>query len=66
MGTPEHQALNKLYQATGGSSWTNQTGWCTVAHLREWYGVGINDNGNVVELNLSSNNLSGETTLGLS
>ena len=53
-----------LYEATGGASWTNRDGWETAvdddqdndAPLNEWYGV-IVHNGRVINLNLSSNNL---------
>ena len=48
-----------LYEATGGSYWTDNTNWLTDAPLREWYGVGTNGDGAVTELVLYGNNLRG-------
>ncbi|MDO5614999.1 MAG: T9SS type A sorting domain-containing protein [Cruoricaptor ignavus] len=56
----EYQALVDFYNAANGKNWYNK--WdITTNNLHEgaWYGVSI-ENGHIVELNLSGNNLSGE------
>lgn len=45
-------ALIKLYEATDGPSWINNDGWNTDEPLEEWYGVGTDRSGRVVELDL--------------
>ncbi|NMH85961.1 leucine-rich repeat domain-containing protein [Flavivirga algicola] len=56
--TAERDALIALYNATGGANWTNNTNWNTSACVSDWYGVTV-ENGNVVQIILPSNNLSG-------
>ena len=51
--------LEAFYEATGGSSWTNNDGWLTDARLDTWYGVRTDREGRVVELELIANNLEG-------
>ncbi|TAE21522.1 MAG: hypothetical protein EAZ92_16865 [Candidatus Kapaibacterium sp.] len=51
-------ALVALYNATGGSGWTNRTNWLQ-DYVSTWFGVRV-ENGRVVELRLPSNNLSGQ------
>ena len=51
--------LETLYEATGGSSWSNNDKWLTDAPLDDWYGVGADREGRVVEVKLISNNLTG-------
>ena len=51
-------ALESLYDATGGASWTTNTKWKTSDPLGEWHGVTVTS-GRVQQLNLDSNNLSG-------
>jgi len=55
-------ALVDLYNSTNGPSWTINTNWLTKAPLNSWYGVNIlnQDSTRVIDLNLSSNNLSGK------
>ena len=67
--------LRDLYEITNGPGWTNNTGWpstpaqwdtiTTVDQLAGWFGVTVLD-GDIQELKLSNNNLSGplSTTLG--
>ncbi len=55
---PEYEALVSIYQATGGAAWAISEGWLTAAPVSEWYGVVVED-GKVVGLDLSSNNLTG-------
>ena len=54
----EREALIRLYNATGGPDWTENTHWLSERPLQEWYGVGIR-NGRVVDLALINNNLTG-------
>ncbi|MGB4958386.1 MAG: M12 family metallo-peptidase [Saprospiraceae bacterium] len=59
---PDFAALISFYQSTGGSQWTNKTGWqagalSTDCNVCQWYGVTCNVAGRVSTLNLSSNNL---------
>ena len=56
----DREVLVDFFHATGGSSWTNKNNWCSDRPLREWYGVECDDEGNVVKLNLNSNNLRGK------
>lgn len=56
----ERTALVALYNATGGDDWFNNTNWCSDAPLSEWYGVTVNEAGQVTELFLKYNGLSGE------
>lgn len=55
----DRDILARLYEATGGSAWTDNTNWLTDAPLREWYGVETNGDGAVTELVLWGNNLRG-------
>jgi len=52
-------ALVGLYASTGGKTWTNNENWLSQSPLSEWYGVTVDANGRVTELDLSDNNLSG-------
>ena len=56
----DRAALVKLYNATGGASWTNNTNWPSDRPIREWYGVSNGPDGRVSELDLSDNELTGE------
>ena len=58
-GSPDHEALMALYNAMDGANWTRSDNWGTTAPLDQWYGVGIDENGRVIELDLSNNQLSG-------
>ncbi|WP_428275669.1 Ig-like domain-containing protein [Candidatus Palauibacter sp.] len=55
----DHDILAMLYEATGGSAWTDNTKWLSDAPLREWHGIETNADGAVTELVLSRNNLRG-------
>ncbi|CAM9847245.1 unnamed protein product, partial [Ectocarpus sp. 12 AP-2014] len=59
MASPDRDALVALFHATGGDSWTRKSNWCTSAKLGTWEGVKVNQQGRVVELDLSDNNLRG-------
>ena len=59
-GSPEdRETLAALYNAMDGANWTNNTNWLSAAPLDHWYGVEVDENGLVVELNLLGNHLSG-------
>ena len=55
----DREILATLYDATGGIGWFRRDGWLTDAPLDEWYGVGVDHAGQVVELSLERNNMSG-------
>lgn len=62
LGVPAYQDRNILmaiYEATGGSQWTNHANWTTDAPTSEWYGVTTNQEGRVIEIVLPDNNLKG-------
>ncbi|CAM9699413.1 unnamed protein product, partial [Ectocarpus sp. 12 AP-2014] len=59
MASPDRDALVALFHATGGDNWTRKSNWCTSAKLGTWEGVKVNQQGRVVELDLSDNNLRG-------
>ena len=52
-------ALVGLYTSAGGKSWTKNDNWLSQAPLSLWYGVTVDADGRVTELDLSENNLSG-------
>lgn len=60
--TNERKILEQFYVSTGGDNWINNENWCTDAPLSDWYGVSM-DGLFVNELNLISNNLSGNGVL---
>jgi len=61
-------ALGEFYAATGGTAWTDNTGWAPDApgytgNAADAFGVTVVD-GRVAEISLDSNNLQGEASLG--
>ncbi len=55
----EFQALTAIYNSLGGASWINK--WNITQndlHIRDWYGVSINQ-GHVISIQLPSNNVTG-------
>ena len=50
--------LVALYNATGGANWTHNTNWLSNNDISTWHGVSVS-NGQVTDLNLSLNNLTG-------
>lgn len=50
--------LVALYNATGGTNWTNKTNWLSNNDISTWHGVSVS-NGKVTGLDLSLNNLTG-------
>lgn len=59
MASTDRDLLLALYTATDGANWKDSTSWGTDADVSQWYGVGVNNQGRVVELALSYNNLRG-------
>ena len=55
----QRAALEAFYNATNGNNWTNDNGWLSDRPLGEWHGISTDDRGNVIELRLPQNNLSG-------
>ncbi|MDE2663333.1 MAG: Ig-like domain-containing protein [Gemmatimonadota bacterium] len=55
----DRDILAMLYEATGGSAWTDNTNWLSDAPLGDWYGVETNGEGAVTELVIYGNNLRG-------
>ena len=55
----DREVLEVLYDATGGASWTNGTGWKTSASLDQWHGVTTGADGRVTGLDLGDNGLAG-------
>lgn len=59
MAQTDREALLALYLSTDGPNWSDKTNWGTDADLSDWHGVRVNDEGRVVGLRLSFNNLRG-------
>ena len=55
----QRAALAAFHAATGGDNWNNNYGWLTDLPLEQWHGVITDEQGNVIELQLHVNNLSG-------
>ena len=53
-------ALTSLYQAVGGSAWTDSDQWLGTAALGEWHGVSADSLGRVAVLDLTRNGLAGQ------
>ena len=56
---PDWVTLTAFYDATDGANWARFDNWGTTAPLDQWYGVTVDENGRVIELDLSSNRLRG-------
>ncbi|MDE0260421.1 MAG: hypothetical protein OXR82_18795 [Gammaproteobacteria bacterium] len=55
----DRQILILFHEATGGPNWYGRLGWLSDAPLEDWFGVEVDDDGNVIELELYRNNLIG-------
>ena len=55
----DRQILILFYEATGGPNWYGRPGWLTDAPLEDWFGIEVDDDGNVTGLELYRNNLVG-------
>lgn len=58
VSTEDSVALVKIFEATQGQNWTNNSNWASTSNVGNWYGVKA-ENGRVVELKLNDNNLRG-------
>ncbi|PAU92838.1 hypothetical protein CK503_14210, partial [Aliifodinibius salipaludis] len=56
----DRHALMDLYNATGGDSWANNSGWGSGDPSGSWHGVEVDANGRVVRLDLWKNGLQGQ------
>ncbi len=52
--------LKSLFDATGGTGWTESTGWRGEGAVEEWHGVTSDSLGRVTELDLTRNGLVGQ------
>ncbi|WOK06089.1 FG-GAP-like repeat-containing protein [Imperialibacter roseus] len=59
MDSTDRAAIVKLYDTTGGDTWTNKTNWKSALPVGFWHGIKTS-NGRVVEIDLPGNNLIGE------
>ncbi|WP_420614627.1 hypothetical protein [Candidatus Palauibacter sp.] len=57
--TADHVVLQAFYEATGGEGWTHDDNWLTGRPLDTWYGVSVNQDGRVTDLDLEFNGLRG-------
>ena len=55
----ERDILVDFYNAMDGPHWKKNTNWCSDRPFREWYGVGVDAEGHVVEISLNRNELNG-------
>ena len=55
----ERNALIAFYKATNGPAWKDNTNWATTEPVSEWYGVEVDDEGQVALLLLDENYLTG-------
>lgn len=55
----QRQVLVEFFQSTRGEQWVNNTNWCSDAPIESWFGIKCNDQGQVVQIQLRSNNLHG-------
>jgi Leucine-rich repeat (LRR) protein len=56
MSSADREALEALYNATGGENWANNENWLSEEPLDDWFGVTVSD-GRVTELALDDNQL---------
>ncbi len=59
VANPDLAPLGALYETTGGAKWANNEGWLGDGAVGEWYGIGTDSTGRIVELDLSRNGLEG-------
>ena len=55
----DREALVALYNATDGANWTDNTNWLSQEPLSTWHGITTNSDGNVTNISLPGNVLSG-------
>ena len=59
-GENDRENLERFYEASEGEDWHENENWNSPEPLGEWFGVQTDEDGNVISLRLSENNLSGE------
>ena len=57
--SPDYPPLVALYSTNGGENWVNDRNWVSDAPLGAWHGVYTNTKGQVIEVALENNGLSG-------
>ena len=55
-------ALGALYEAGGGTEWTDSDGWLSDRAVEEWHGVTADSLGRVTGIDLAGNGLAGKLT----
>ena len=60
-GEDDIWAFSRFYEAVGGQNWNDNTNWNSQEPLDRWFGVGTDEDGRVISLDLEGNGLSGET-----
>jgi len=53
-------SLQSIYNETEGEYWLNNTGWTTEQDQCSWFGISCDGEDYVIEINLPSNNMTGE------
>lgn len=56
---PERAALTAFFNKTNGSGWLRNDNWCSESSLSEWYGLDADENGKIIGIRLTGNNLCG-------
>lgn len=59
MAQNDRAVLVALHHATRGANWMKHGNWNTNADLSQWYGIKVNDQGRVVELDVHFSNFGG-------
>ena len=59
-GESDREYLERFYEASGGDAWDRNENWKSQEPLGEWFGVKTDEDGEVISLRLSDNNLSGD------
>ncbi|MBR2064029.1 MAG: hypothetical protein IJ971_04995 [Bacteroidales bacterium] len=55
----EKSCLISFYKTLGGDGWSRNDNWCSEKPVQEWYGIQVNSDGFVTDIDLANNNLSG-------
>eukprot|EP01040_Poterioochromonas_malhamensis_P011321 gene11321-12334_t len=55
----QRYVLRNFYDSLDGRHWRHHENWCTTKPLSEWYGVKVDSFGNVIAIDLRSNELYG-------
>ena len=58
----DRNVLVAFYESTGGQQWSDKSNWLSDRPLESWYGVTVNAEGRVTEIDLPNNNLRGDLT----